>query len=126
MVNFVRVLIGAVFFWFSCTGERNVLRVQGGEVQRGSLTQFSGYSDKAQCIGKRSYLEPISGSMQKPIEGLSKKIEDRVTIGEETAQKHVENYIKGGYRKKSHNSTASSCLKLLYTPSTMLKLEIHG
>ena len=119
MVNFVRVLIGAVFFSFSCTGEKNVLRVQGGEVQRGSLTQFSGYSVNAQCIGKRSYLEPNSGCMQKPIEG-------RVAIGEKTAQKHVENYIKGGYRKKPHNSTASSCLKLLYTPSTMLKLEIHG
>ena len=77
-----------------------MLRVQGGEVQRGSLTQFSGYSDKAQCNGKQSYLEPISGSLQKPIGGLSKKIEDRVAIGEETAQKHVENYIKGGYRQK--------------------------
>ena len=42
--------------------------------------------------------------MQKPIGGLSKKIEDRVAIGEKTAQNHVENYIKGGYRKKSHNS----------------------
>jgi hypothetical protein len=63
----------AVFFSFSCTGEKNVLRVQGGEVERGSLTQFSGYSVNAQCIGKRSYLEPNSGSMQKPIEGLLAK-----------------------------------------------------
>jgi hypothetical protein len=71
LVNFVRVLIGAVFFRFSCTGEKNVLRVQGGEVQRGSLTQFSGYSEKAQRTGKPSYLEPNSNRMQKPIEGLS-------------------------------------------------------
>ena len=47
-----------------------MLHAQGGEVERGSLTQFSGYSVNAQCNGKRSYLEPISGSMQKPIEGL--------------------------------------------------------
>jgi hypothetical protein len=36
--------------------------------------------------------------MQKPVEGLLEKMEDRVAIGEETAQKHVENYIKRGYR----------------------------
>jgi hypothetical protein len=76
-------------------GEKSVLHVQGGEDQRGSLTQSSGYSVKAHCIGKRSYLEPNSGCMQKPIEGLSKNIEGRVTIGEKTAQNHVENYKRG-------------------------------
>jgi hypothetical protein len=33
---------------------------------------------------------------------------------------------KGAIDKKSHNSTASSCLKLLYIPTNMLNLEIHG
>jgi len=66
--------------------------MRGGEVQRGSLTQFSGYSVKAQCTGARSYLEPNSGSLQKPIEGLSKKIEDRGAIGTKTAQNHAEKH----------------------------------
>jgi hypothetical protein len=64
--------------------KRNVLRVQGGEVERGSLTQFSGCSVKAHCIGKRSYLEPNSGSLHVPIEG-------RVANGEKRNQNHVEN-----------------------------------
>src|SRR4030067_3603886 len=67
----------------------------GGENQRGSSCQFSGYYSKAQCIGKPpSYLEPISGSMHVPIEGvyrITEKIEDRVAIGEKTTQNHVEN-----------------------------------
>ena len=66
----------------------------GGEIQRGSLTHDTGYSAKAQCIGKPSYLEPNSGSMHVPIEGVyrtTEKIEDRVAIGEKTAQNHVEN-----------------------------------
>ena len=43
-----------------------------------------------------SYLEPISGSLQKPIEGLPsllKKIEDRSRIDEKHNQKHVENHF---------------------------------
>src|SRR4030065_2535435 len=47
----------------------------GGEIQRGSLTHDTGYSKTVYCTGKSSYLEPISGSMQKPIEG-------EVAIGE--------------------------------------------
>ena len=56
--------------------------------------------------------------MQKPIEGEvshPKNVGGGVAIGEKTAQKHVENqpnpnylkYIKGGYRRKSHNRTAN-------------------
>ena len=43
----------------------DVLRVQGG-----GLTRFSGYSEKAQCTGKPSYLKPNSQSMQKIVEGV--------------------------------------------------------
>jgi hypothetical protein len=46
---------------------------------------------------KNAYLAPNRGSLQKPIEGLPEKIEDRSAIGAETAQNHVKNYIKGGY-----------------------------
>jgi hypothetical protein len=66
----------------------------GGEKQRGSLNGKSGYSVKAHCIGKQSYLEPISGSLHVPIEGVyraTEKTEDRVTIGEKRNQNHVEN-----------------------------------
>ena len=65
----------------------------GGENQRSSLTLDTGYSETAQCIGKPSYLEPISGSLQKPVEGLLsllKKIEDRSAIEEKHNQNHVE------------------------------------
>jgi len=44
---------------------------QGGERQRSSLSFDTGCSAKAHCIGTPSYLEPNSGSLQKPIEGLS-------------------------------------------------------
>jgi len=66
----------------------------GGEKQRGSSCQFSGYYTKAQCTGKPpSYLEPNSQSMHRTIEGdypAAEKIEDRVTIGEKSNQNHVE------------------------------------
>ena len=58
-MNFVRVLIGAVFFRFSCTGEKS-MRVWGGDLERVSLTIFSGYSIKAQCTGKPAYLPSVS------------------------------------------------------------------
>jgi hypothetical protein len=66
----MRILIGAVFFPFSCTGEKS-MHVRGGDLERGSLTHFSGYSTKAQCTGKPAYLEPNRDSLQKPIGGLS-------------------------------------------------------
>ena len=47
---------------------------------------------KSQCTEMPSYLEPISGSLQKPKEGLS-------TLNAAALN-------KGGYRQKSHNSTA--------------------
>ena len=54
-----------------------------------------GYSEKAQCTGNLpSYLEPNSGSLHVPIEGVyrvTEKIEGRSAIGAETAQKYVEN-----------------------------------
>jgi hypothetical protein len=63
-MNFVRVLI----LWFvSGFSWRNPL---GGELQGGNLNFVSGHSVKAQCTGKPSYLEPISGSLHVPIEGL--------------------------------------------------------
>ena len=70
--------------------------MMGGEIQRSSLNHDMGYSEKAQRTGTKSYLEPISGSLQKPIEGLPsliKKTEDRVAIGEKHNQKHVENHF---------------------------------
>jgi membrane-bound lytic murein transglycosylase MltF len=66
----------------------------GGEIQRGSLTHDTGYSTKAQCTGKQSYLEPNSGSLHVPIEGvyrITEKTEDRVTIEEKHNQNHAEN-----------------------------------
>jgi hypothetical protein len=45
----------------------------GGESQKASLNQVTGYSTYAHCIGKPSYLEPNSGSLQKPIEGVYAK-----------------------------------------------------
>ena len=55
----------------------------GGENQQPGLNQPTGHSDKAQHNGKPSYLEPISGSMQKPIEGVYR-------IGVFRCQNHVE------------------------------------
>jgi hypothetical protein len=65
----------------------------GGENQQDSLNRFSGYSKKAQISGKPSYLEPNSGSLHVPIEGvyrIAEKIEDRSRIGEKHNQKHGE------------------------------------
>jgi hypothetical protein len=63
---------------------------------------------------KPAYLQPNSGSLQKPIEGLPEKIEDRSAIGAFSNQNHVkkrrgigtrendrnlsEVYLKGGYK----------------------------
>ena len=104
----------------------------GGELQRSRLNEASGYSRKAHCIGKPSYLESNSGSLHVSIEGVysaAEKIEDRGAIGEETTQKNAEkrtylerirntmqkpvegllaqflSLYKGGYRKKSHSRT---------------------
>jgi len=67
----------------------------GGGIQRGSLIHDTGYSTKAHCIGKPSYLEPNSGSLHGTIEGVypaaAEKIEDKVAIGGKHNQKHVEN-----------------------------------
>ena len=67
--------------------------LRGGEVERGRLRQFAGYSATAQCTGMPAYLEPNSGSLHGTIEGVyraAEKIEDRSRIGEEHNQKHVE------------------------------------
>jgi hypothetical protein len=40
------------------------------KVQRSDVLLYVGYSEKAQRTGKPSYLEPISQSMQKTVEGL--------------------------------------------------------
>ena len=67
--------------------------LRGGEVERGRLRQFAGYSETAQCTGMPAYLEPISGSLHVPIEGVysaTEKIEDKVAIGEKRNQNHAE------------------------------------
>ena len=70
----------------------------GGENQRRSLAHETGYSKKAQCTGKPSFLKPNSQSLQKTYRGglyvstlPLKKIEDRSAIGEKHNQNHVEN-----------------------------------
>jgi hypothetical protein len=60
----------------------------GGEAQRGSRYRFSGIA-RAHCIGKPSYLEPNSSSLQKPIGGRSENDGGRVTIRGETRQTMV-------------------------------------
>ena len=78
----MRILKGG--FVFSVLGEYSTL---GGESQRGCSFSFGAISAKAQCTGKwRSYLEPNSGSMQKPIEG-------RGRIGAERNQNHAETAV---------------------------------
>jgi len=65
----------------------------GGEVERGRLRQFAGYSATAQCTGMPAYLEPNSGSLHVPIEGVypaTEKIEDKVAIGGKHSQNHAE------------------------------------
>jgi hypothetical protein len=65
----------------------------GGESQRGGFRVSRADSAIAHCTGKPSYLEPISGSMHVPIEGLLarlKKIEDRSRSGEKSNQSHDE------------------------------------
>ena len=65
-------------------------------------------------ITHAAYLEPISGSMQKPIEGLParlKKIEEGSAIVQKHNQNHAENYLKGGYRQ---NGAQQSVLVVLF------------
>ena len=53
-----------------------------------------------------AYLEPISGSMQKPIEGVyppAEKIEDRSAIGEKHNQNNVKNTARA-YLERIRNS----------------------
>ena len=93
-MNFVRILKGLVVHVFSAKVKKRMVHVRGGEKQKGSLTHNTGYSDKAQRIGKPSYLEPNSGSLHVPIEWVylaaAEKIEGRVAIGEKHNQCHVE------------------------------------
>jgi len=80
---------------------RNI--VLGGEVQRGSVIHVTGCSEKAQCTGNsRSYLEPISSCMQKPIEGRSR-------IGCRVNQKQCRRFMKReGVSNREQQNTASS------------------
>jgi hypothetical protein len=66
----MRILIGAVFFPFSCTRQKN-MPTRGGDSKGSSVNRNTGYSTKAQCTGKPAYLEPNRDSLQKPIGGLS-------------------------------------------------------
>jgi len=47
-----------------------LVMVWGGESQKSKVLLYVGCSIYAQFIGKPSYLEPNSRSMQKPIEGV--------------------------------------------------------
>jgi len=89
------ILSGRFRRWFFCgRREKPMWEVRS---QRGKAVSSPGYSGIAQCTGTRSYLEPNSGSLQKPIEGvysLLEKIEDRSRIGEKTAQNHVETAVR--------------------------------
>ena len=81
--------------------------------QRGDGVSCSGYSDKAQRTGNHAYLEPNSSSMQKPVEGLSEKIEDRSRIGCRVNQKQCRRLIKReAVSTTEHNSTPKT------TPTT--------
>jgi len=98
----------------------------GGELQRSRLNEASGYSRKAHYIGMPSYLEPNSGSLHVPIEGVYsyrlEKIEDRVTIGEEYSQNHVENQRRirlDGLEKECRNQKRAH-------RTIMLPLYIRG
>jgi hypothetical protein len=66
-VNFVRVHKGLLSSPFLGDSTMNHL---GGERHRGSVSYVTGYSATAQRTGNPAYLEPISGSLQKPIEGV--------------------------------------------------------
>ena len=64
-------------------------------MRREGLSYVMGYSETAQCTGNLpSYLEPNSGSLHVPTEGVyrvTEKIEGRSAIGVKKAQKYVEN-----------------------------------
>jgi len=49
--------------------------VLGGGRQRGSLNRVTGYSVTARYTDEPAYLEPNSECMQKPIEGLSARLD---------------------------------------------------
>jgi hypothetical protein len=78
-VNFVSVLKVCFSSGFS------VNSMLGGENQRSNINRFTGCSEKAQP----SYLEPNSGSLQKPIGGLSENDRGGVAIDAENRQNHV-------------------------------------
>jgi hypothetical protein len=71
----------------------SVKRMGGGN--QSSLAHDMGYYTTAQCIGKSSYLEPISGSMQKPIEGRS-------LLAEKQRKTMLPALYKGGYSHFEH------------------------
>jgi hypothetical protein len=95
----------------------------GGENQQDSLNRFSGYSKSAHCIGMPSYLEPNSGSLHVPIEGVyrvTEKIEDRSRIGVFSSQWHVEK-TTSAYLERIRNTMQkpvegllAQCLSALY------------
>ncbi len=58
------------FLYASVLPHFSVDSVLGGESQQGRLSHISGCSANAYSIGKPSYLEPNSNSLQKSIEGV--------------------------------------------------------
>jgi hypothetical protein len=87
--------------------------VMGGENQS-SLTHDSGCYVKAQCTGKPpSYLEPNSGSMHVPIEGVyraAEKLEGRSLLATASTKSMLSALNKGGIDK---NRTTVHTPKLL-------------
>ena len=90
-----------------------------------------GYSEKAQCTGNLpSYLEPNSGSLHVPIEGIyrvTEKIEGRSAIGVKTAQKYVENrrrtYLQPNRNTMQKPIGGLSLLALFSTNNRPAKVE---
>jgi len=87
---------------------------RGGEPTREHRRVPKAFRSCPPHTAHNAYLEPISGSMQKPIEGLParlKKIEEGSAIRQKHNQNHAENYLKGGYRQ---NGAQQSVLVVLF------------
>ena len=123
MVNFVTVQIPKL----SCAFSVNIM---GGENQRRSLTRDTGYSETAQCTGKPSYLEPISGSLQKPVEGLLVPIFGAINKGGGLSRRATEQlFIQQPESTKNctthSTATRSNRKDPIYESTTLEKVNIN-
>jgi hypothetical protein len=85
----------------------------GGRIQRGSLTHDTAIPLKPIAQSKPSYLEPNSGSMQKPIEGLSPRSFPCLNKEE-----------RADTRKHTPHSTATH--KTQFTKARLEKFKAHN